>query len=122
MTEAGHSPAFARAGARFLKLGHQHSPEPTGDINSPSSDRVINPRHGLPQNQSNESPHDLRAETVAAPRTVLSQGSYRGTAILVSHDSPASASRDPETPTQTSKLVAPFKRPCQSDLPEDKSR
>lgn len=87
MTEAGHPPAFSPAGARFLIRGHQHFPEPTGDINSPRSDQVINPRHGLPQNQSKETLHDLRAETVAAPRTVLSQGSYCGTAILVSHDS-----------------------------------
>lgn len=101
MTEAGHSPAFSPAGARFLNRGHQHSPEPTSDINSPSSDQLINPRHGIPQSQSDGPPHDLRTETVAAPRTVLSQGSYRGTAILVSHDS--QASRDPETPTQTSK-------------------
>lgn len=103
MTEAGHSPAFSPAGARFLNRGQQHSPEPTGDINSSSFGQVINPRHGIPQSQSNRSPHDLRAETVVAPRTVLSQGSYRGTAILVSHDSQASGSRDPEKPTETYK-------------------
>lgn len=63
-------------------------PRPHRDSDSPALNRCLTWGYEPPQEPVKRChPHCPRAETVAAPRTPQPGASYRGAAILVSHDS-----------------------------------